>query len=143
MRRVRRILVPGFALCLASGIVLACPLSGGSPRERLHDAIEDYRRGEGDVEALARRIEALFARMDADLAELRADAAVRQGAAKAELEGRLAALEAQRKELEKVWFAARLERLGQQAGKALESAGEAVGEGLEDAGRAVKDATRR
>src|SRR5262245_6542559 len=92
-----------------------CSRRDEAPRtaDELRGAIADYDQGKPD--ATEERITALFARLDADIAARRADEAATPPASREPLTKEVTTLEAQRRDLQQAWIAARLKRFGNSA----------------------------
>jgi hypothetical protein len=108
--------------------------------DELRIAIAGY--DEGKPGATEDRITALFVRLDADITAGRADAAAAPPASREPLARQVATLEAERRDLQQAWIAARLKRFGNSAGEALRGLGESIGRGLEDAGRRLRESVQ-
>jgi hypothetical protein len=128
-----------WGLVLLGLIPLAACSRPEAPRtaDELRAAIADYDQGKPG--ASEERITALFARLDADIAARRADAAAEPAGSREQLAQQVATLEQERRDLQEVWIAARLRRVGNTAGEALRGLGETIGRGLEDAGRRLRE----
>lgn len=135
-----RVLIAFLSGLLAAFLMTGC--CGGERAsadvEHVEETLAEYRHDPSP--AAAADVEAAFARLDAKIAAMRAEALREDEDDRAELDARVAELEARRSALRRESVDAGMRAAGAAAGDALRNIGESLGKQLEEAGRKLREA---